>query len=182
LSTDRLRSRRNGDRERGAVLVETVLVVPLLFALCFGLIDFGNDYNNWVAVRQGTRESLRQALIDTSPTAPAGGWNCPIISANAPASGTDGYAMICFTKNQIGLDQRDTRVKISFDPPYKAGKPVKVCVQYRSRSLTGAYSTLLNNRAMSASAESLIETSQADFTAPVAETPITSWPASCSTL
>src|SRR5207244_1578958 len=46
-----------GERgERGAAAVEFVLVLPLLVALIFGLIDFGRAYNQQIALTQLSRK------------------------------------------------------------------------------------------------------------------------------
>ena len=169
------------ERQRGAVLIEFAFCVPILFALVFGIMDFGASYNNDISLREGARQALRQLLTDTTPAASGGTWSCPITSPSPPTVGTDAYSMVCYTKAQINLVQADTRVKIFFTAPYTAGNPVKICVQYPTSSLTGAY-TVLHGKDLTTQVESLIETSQPTFTAPFAETPITSWPASCSTL
>jgi Flp pilus assembly protein TadG len=49
-----------GERgERGAAAVEFALVLPLLVALIFGLIDFGRAYNQQIALTQLSREGAR---------------------------------------------------------------------------------------------------------------------------
>src|SRR5438309_624659 len=125
-------SRARGDR--GAVLVEAAFMLPFLFALLFGIIDFGFTFNDWISVRQGGRDGLRQVIVKTNPTNPAGGaWACPE-GAGGPAAGTDAQAIMCFTKLRVGNDQTKTAVKLYFDTAagatFSAGKPVKICVQY----------------------------------------------------
>src|SRR4051812_21657785 len=128
--------------DRGAVLVETAFTLPFLLALIFGIIDFGFAFNDWISVRQGGRDGLRQAIVDTTPTAPGGGaWSCS--TDGGPSTGS-AHDMMCFTKARVGLDDTVTRVKIYFTS-YTAGQPVKVCVQYKTYSLTGAFATVLNN-------------------------------------
>lgn len=177
------RSRARGDR--GAVLVEAAFLLPFLFALLFGIIDFGFTFNDWISVRQGGRDGLRQVIVKTNPTAPGGGsWSCPA-GTSAPASGTDAYAIMCFTKLRIGLDQNKTAVKLNFTSPMTAGQPVKICVQYRTTSLTRAYSTLLDNKILDTEVESLAE--QGSTIATFAETTFpdgvaVNWAASCAQL
>src|SRR3954467_8998561 len=102
-----------GEADRGAALLEAAIALPLLFLLTFGIIDFGNAYNNFMSLRQGTRKGLRMAVVNTNP-APSGGggWNCPIVSGNAPAQGSDAYDLICYVKKQIGLNGTNVRVSI----------------------------------------------------------------------
>ena len=140
-------------------------MLPFLFALLFGIIDFGFTFNDWISVRQGGRDGLRQVIVKTNPTNPAGGaWACPEY-AGGPAVGTDAQAIMCFTKLRVGNDQTKTAVKLYFDTAagatFSAGKPVKICVQYRTSSLTRAYSTLLDNKVLDTEVESLIETTAA---------------------
>ncbi len=180
----RTRIRRS---ERGAALVELAIALPILIVFLFAIVDFGFTFNDWISVRQGGRDGLRQAIVNTSPTAPGGGtWSCNTAGFNgtAPAAGSSAMNMVCFIKARVGLDQSNTRVKIYFASTYTAGQPVKVCVQYKASSRTGAFSGLLNSRVLSTEVESLIE--QDDLTmAPVEEIPIAGgpgWSASCSTV
>src|SRR4051812_5771486 len=84
--------------ERGAVLVEFALVVPVLVLLVFAIIDFGFTFNDWISVRQGARDGLRQAIVKTTPNAPGGGtWSCPTpdgFVGTAPAAGSDAMNMV----------------------------------------------------------------------------------------
>jgi len=163
------------------VLVEAAFMLPFLFALLFGIIDFGFTFNDWISVRQGGRDGLRQMIVKTNPTNPGGGaWACP--TTGGPASG-DPQAIMCFTKLRVGLDQTKTRVKVAFTAPYTAGQPVKICVQYQTASITRAYAPLLDGKVLDTEVESLIETTSPTMTAPFAETPFTAtWPASCDQL
>jgi hypothetical protein len=105
--------------------------------------------------------------------------------------GTNGAKMICFTKARIGLDPNLTRVKIYFEPAngkLAAGEPIKVCVQYKTSSLTGFYGAVLNNKVLDTEVESLNEqdiptTALGPFQEDqISNTPATPWPASCSQL
>jgi Flp pilus assembly protein TadG len=51
-------------RERGAVAVEFALLVPILVALVFGLIDFGRAYNEQITLTQIAREGARLASLN----------------------------------------------------------------------------------------------------------------------
>lgn len=65
------RARRRDDR--GATMVEFVLIAPLLFVLLFGIIDFGWMLNQQQDVRYGAREGARTAAVagvhSSTPTA-----------------------------------------------------------------------------------------------------------------
>src|SRR5438067_4505488 len=100
--------------ERGASLVEFALLLPVLVLILFGIIDFGNLYNNYQAVRQGARDGMRQAIV-TDPTSAS----CTIqtgAGGNAPTSGP-AKDWICYTKQRIGLGDADTRVKLLWKGP-----------------------------------------------------------------
>jgi Flp pilus assembly protein TadG len=49
--------------ERGAAAVEFALVVPLLFLLVFGMIDFGWAINRYTVLNNATREGVRLASL-----------------------------------------------------------------------------------------------------------------------
>ena len=173
------------------MLVEAAFLLPFLFALVFGIIDFGFTFNDWISVRQGGRDGLRQVIVNTKPV-PAGGgsWTCP----NPSGLTGDAYNIACFTKARVGLDQNKTAVSVFFtDGTFTAGQPVKICVQYQTSSLTGAYSTILNTKVLDTEVESLIEQNSTTFIHPFAEasfndtkpggghTAVT-WAAACSQL
>ena len=75
--TSPLRRGETGTRAQGddgAALVEFALVMPLLFLLLFGIVEFGINMNDYQAVRQGVRDSARQAVVadyGTGTCAPA---------------------------------------------------------------------------------------------------------------
>jgi len=57
---------------RGQALVEMGLLVPFLFLLTFGLLDFGRAYYYQVAITNAAREGTRAAILNiyTGPQAP----------------------------------------------------------------------------------------------------------------
>jgi hypothetical protein len=175
------------ERERGAALVEAAIVVPILIALLFGIIDFGFMFNDYLAVRQGTREGARQAAVSTKPMPPTGTWasNGCVTGVNS-GTNLDGYDLVCFVKDRLGLKQSDTRVKIFFVPqsgskPFAAGQGVTVCTQYPAKSITGFATPFLAGRVLQSKVEIRIE-QDSTWATPVAETPLTSWPASCDSV
>ena len=60
--------RRRVRSERGAAAVEFAIVVPLLFLLIFGIIDFGFGFHAWDAAENAAREGARVAAVDPSTT------------------------------------------------------------------------------------------------------------------
>ena len=49
--------------ERGASLVEFALVVPILLALVFGIIEFGWIFNGYITITGAAREGARLAAV-----------------------------------------------------------------------------------------------------------------------
>ena len=59
----RWRVGRGRAADRGAAAVEFALVVPVLFLLVFGIMDYGRLFFDSVSLRQGAREAARQAVV-----------------------------------------------------------------------------------------------------------------------
>jgi Flp pilus assembly protein TadG len=51
--------RQAGQGQRGAAAVEMALVLPLLFLLLFGIIEFGFIFNRFITVTHAAREGAR---------------------------------------------------------------------------------------------------------------------------
>ena len=160
-------------------------MLPILVALVMGIIDFGFSFNDWISVRQGGRDGLRQVIVNTSPTPPGGSWTCN--HGPFSAASTDALAMDCFTKARVGLDDNKTAVSVYFSGTFTAGQPVKVCVQYETGSTTGFYNLILTNKILSTEVESLIEQNSVTLssfreTTFIGDGRTVNWPTSCSTL
>ena len=56
-----IRRRRRG--ERGAAAVEFALVMPILFMLVFGIVDFGYAINRHSVINNATRDAAREASL-----------------------------------------------------------------------------------------------------------------------
>jgi Flp pilus assembly protein TadG len=54
--------------QRGAVIVEFALVVPLLFIIVFGIIDFSRAYAQLNNINSSLREGARWAAAQKTPT------------------------------------------------------------------------------------------------------------------
>jgi Flp pilus assembly protein TadG len=189
-------------RERGAALVEAAIVIPVLVFILFGIIDFGWVFNDYLSVRQGTREGARQVAVSTTPPAPgqaapgtAAQWTANgCVTGVNPATDADGYMLVCYVKQRMGLKQSDTRVKITFvrqagSKPFAAGQGVTVCTQYPAKSLSGFMSPFLSGRILASKVTIRIEqdSTWAGTSVPgnptyagVEEAALSSWPASCN--
>jgi hypothetical protein len=61
-------ARMSRRRKRGAVIVEFALVVPFLFIIIFGVIDFSRAYAELNAMNAALREGARTASVMTEAT------------------------------------------------------------------------------------------------------------------
>jgi Flp pilus assembly protein TadG len=50
------------NNERGATILETALVLPILFAVIFGILEFGRAYNIFQTVTNAAREGARYSV------------------------------------------------------------------------------------------------------------------------
>jgi Flp pilus assembly protein TadG len=66
------RATRRGRGDSGAALVEMAIVATLLFALLFGMIDFGWAFTKNLDVRHGAREVGRLAAVNFDDTSVPG--------------------------------------------------------------------------------------------------------------
>lgn len=57
----RIHRKVNGRARRGAVIIEFALIVPFLFIIVFGVIDFSRAYAQLNAINAGLREGARFA-------------------------------------------------------------------------------------------------------------------------
>ncbi len=129
------RGRRGSDR--GVALVEFALVIPVLFLVLFGIIEFGMGLNDYQSIRHGVREGTRQAVVQHYGSTPT---DCTTITAP-----DDVKKVICLTKDRIGLGN-DVRVQVEYTaPPADDGSggsidygSVNVCAQRAVKPLTGA--------------------------------------------
>ncbi len=142
--------RRRRD-QRGVVLVEFAIIVPLVVLLAFGIIEFGTVYNNEIAVRQGVREAARAGTV-----ANWGNTTSCNLHGSTGAS-TDIQELMCTAKNRVGLNSSSLYVMVSFDSSYALGQGLIVCVQAPIHSATGLFAPLLNGNFYKTKVEMSIE-------------------------
>jgi len=53
---------------RGQAMIEMALVLPILLALVFGIIEFGNIYSHQLEVNNLARHSVRTAIVESVKT------------------------------------------------------------------------------------------------------------------
>ena len=86
-----------GRRDSGAAALEMAIVLPVLVALCFGIIDFARILNAQIQLSQAAREGVRLAALGGSgytaaqvvtraqSAAPDPGFTGAAITVDAPA-------------------------------------------------------------------------------------------------
>jgi Flp pilus assembly protein TadG len=65
--------RESGNRireDRGAQLVEFILILPILLILVFGIINFGFVFGQKLSLNQAVREGARKAVVSSTATQP----------------------------------------------------------------------------------------------------------------
>ena len=122
----RARLRRLWPDERGQSLVEMALVLPLLFLLVAGIIDFGRAFNNHIIIINAAREGARAA--SHFPDKPE--YVKTVVRQEATDSGLDADAIIIIISGGA-----------------LAGDTIEVTAEYEFSTILGsfvgpAYSTL----------------------------------------
>lgn len=54
------------DRQRGAAMLETALVLPLVLLVAVGIFEFGRAYQHWQVLTNAAREGARVAVLPGS--------------------------------------------------------------------------------------------------------------------
>ena len=131
------------------MLVELTLVLVLFSLLLFGIIEFGVAYNNYLSVRNGSREAARLAVVDDVKSAPTCTINGASVSPPAnPTSAADSTnALVCKAKDRIGLTGAKTKIKISVAGT-QIGQNVTVCASYPVESVTGLLAPFLAGKTL----------------------------------
>lgn len=132
-------------------LVEFAIIMPLLFLLLLGIIDFGFAFGDYIGVRNGAREGARLAVVN-----PSGTNTCSTATATPNAATLN---LVCLTKDRVDLTEADVRVGIAFeDSTPVAGESVKICVSYPAVSRSGMTAPFLSGRTIKSETEMRLET------------------------
>jgi len=123
LQTAGLTRRRD---QRGAAGIEFALILPVLCALVFGMIDYGLWFNDSLNVRQGVREAARMGVVENYST------------SSCPTASSDMAKLACITKDQIGSVAGPTYVKIIVPATgWKRTASLTVCAMVTFKGVTG---------------------------------------------
>jgi Flp pilus assembly protein TadG len=127
--------------------VEFALALPLLIALMMGIVDFGLILSESIGVTQGVREAARAAAAGEVGTVDCAG------DINGTVADPNTRAIICRTKDRVGEDPGDTRVRVVVDDvdgdgngDYAAGNYFAVCAMYPMVSASGLFDEMLADR------------------------------------
>jgi len=147
--------RTRGGGERGAALVEFALVMPLLFLLIFGIIEFAIAFNDYQSIRQGAREGARQAVVnDYASTTLCG------INGAATTAPDNAKRVICTTKERTGLGD-DLRVAVRYtenapSPSYE-NDSIKICTVRLVDTVTGFLDPVIGDRPLRTEVDMRVE-------------------------
>jgi Flp pilus assembly protein TadG len=136
-------------RSHGAVLVEFAIIVPLLFAILFGIVDFGYSYAKTLDIRHGSREGARLAAVNyTGGSTATGTSQTSVIIAEmcARMDGADG-ATVALTL----LPGTTTA------PAGSVGRAARVTVSRPGSSISGLYAPILEGRTVRSAVEVRLE-------------------------
>lgn len=127
--------------------MEFALIMPVLFLVLFGIVEFGIAYNDYQSLRQGVREGARQAVVKDYGSTTDCGLNGP-----AATQIDDVKKILCQTKERAGLGN-EVRVALRVTAVAPAGyknNSVKVCAVRSLTSITGFMSPFIDGRHLQA--------------------------------
>ena len=141
-------------------MVELAIILPIFLVLVFGVIEFGLTYNNYITVRQGTREAARQGAVGNFGSTSS----CSLTGVSGSPS-TDMQKLMCLAKQQIGLSYANTRVKIlsgsadfSSSGTFQKGEAIIVCTEYPVDTMAKFVSPFLGSAVLKSKTAMRIET------------------------
>lgn len=155
-----MRRVRRSRVDRGAAAVEFALVMPILFALLFGIIDYGAYFADALSVRQATSEGARLAAVrkatdawgttsgchtwiplDTSGTADTGKLEalaCTVQKSAGTLSGPVYVKVRVLDGTTLTNDHpHDAAFGAPGTPNWQVGNTVRVCALQEHASLVG---------------------------------------------
>lgn len=135
--------RRTARSERGAAAVEFALVMPILIALVFGMIDFGWAINRYTVVNNAAREAVRTASLGGDDAA---------IRASAQNSMDS-----TISSPVITITCQETPTGGVCPSPWVAGNTAVVTVQTTQSWLTPLMSTFSSNLVLTKTSRMRIE-------------------------
>lgn len=128
---------RAATTDRGSNIVEFAIVAPILFAVVFGIIDFGWAFSQNLDVKHAAREGARLAAVNAGTGAnPDARLDALIAEVRARSTElSDSKTQVFIALADGPADANSTATDI--------GDSVIVCLRYPLRSLTGATDVFL---------------------------------------
>jgi hypothetical protein len=97
------RTDKSSQDDRGAIIVEFALIVPILLMLLIGIVNFGVAYNTQIAVQGAAREGARALALGNSAVdaVNASGGDAISVSSQSgcPDGDFDAYATVSTSKD-----------------------------------------------------------------------------------
>jgi Flp pilus assembly protein TadG len=102
--------------QKGAALLETAIVLPIILVVCVGIFEFGRAYQTWQvltnAAREGARAAVIQGTTDTDITTRVRNY---MQGGALPNYST---ASVTITRG-VALTGSDTGTKVQIDYPFQ---------------------------------------------------------------
>jgi Flp pilus assembly protein TadG len=138
--------------------VEFAIIMPILFLVIFGIIDFGVAFADYQNVRSGTREAARVGVVNDLSNATKCNINGASVTPPASPSTTPDAtnALVCKAKDRIGLADDDIKLKITLTGQ-SVGDRLRVCATFPVASLTGVTAGFLTDRVLTSSVTMRLE-------------------------
>lgn len=108
--------------DRGAVMVEFALIVPILVTLFVGIVQFGLAWNTSISIESAAREGARAAALGNDGTVDA------VVRDAAPSVEIDNVAL-----TQACVDGEDGEARVTVTEDFTFGIPF---VPLGTRTLT----------------------------------------------
>jgi hypothetical protein len=142
---------RGAAADRGAAALEFALVVPVLVALVFGMIDYGLFFSDSLGARDGVRAAARQGSVASFPPSNL----CP---SDYALTGNDAALnrLACLAVDQTGPIGGRAFAKVTLPNGGDAGKDIVVCVAVVENGVTG-FTPMPNDSTVRASLAMRIE-------------------------
>lgn len=159
--------------QRGAVLVEAALVIPVLIIFIMGVVDLSVLHQDKISLRNGVREAARQG----GATRFGGNDSCAL---NPVPTNANTRQLACMLKRRTELDQTRIRVKfrvISEANPasgaaWAPGELLLVCAMSQATSTTRFFAPALDGRVQVSRMTAMIERPATGGFGDMEETPL----------
>jgi hypothetical protein len=170
--------RRRRD-ERGAVLVELAMCVPLLIILSLGIIDYGHAFTDKITLKGGVREAVWNGSRQVWGSAV----DCGLVGVTGSgdaAADANTKRIMCMAKTRTQLPASEIRSKVIFydignpaaSVPYGPGAGIMVCTMRMGRSVTGFFSFTIDNTVQRAKLGTVIIKADAPGMSALQESPL----------